>query len=159
VVDQGSKDGVWISGRKIARQKLEFGDQIELGKGGPKIKIEFAAADALPPLPTAGIPATAAPLPAAGKTPNMAATWAALVVVAIVLIGVAGYFVMANARGTEDAQLIEAARKLEPSVGLVVIVDRDGVGRGRSHFCHEWPRRHAGEGAAREGRHGVHHHG
>ena len=122
VIDQGSKDGTWISGKKIAQQKLEFGDVIELGQGGPKIKIEYAAADALPPTPTAGQPAVASPVAIAHKSPNMMATWAALAFLAIVLIGVIGYFVFANARGTEDAQLVEAARKLEPSVGLVVIV-------------------------------------
>ena len=121
VIDQGSAQGVWISGRKIARQNLQFGDVIELGKGGPKIKIEFAEADPLPPMPTAGMPAMA-PIPTAGKSPNMMAVWGALgLFIVLVAVGV-GYFFFIRPHGTEDAQLIEAARKLEPCVGLVVIV-------------------------------------
>jgi hypothetical protein len=121
VVDQ-SREGTWISGRKIARQKLESGDVVELGKGGPKIKIDFAQADALPPLPSAGNPAAVPAAVAHSGGQNMTVIWSLLGLVIVLLIGGAGYFVMTRYGGTEDSRLIEAARHLEPCVGLVVIV-------------------------------------
>src|SRR5450631_1023194 len=53
IADQ-SRDGTWIEGRKVSHQKLASGDVMELGRGGPKIKIELARPESvLSPIPTA----------------------------------------------------------------------------------------------------------
>ena len=147
IVDQ-SRDGTWIAGRKIARQKLASGDEVELGRGGPKIKIELTRSDAGLPAERQATPVLSAQAKISGfttpRTPTPAATahpvasparthghappsnnglWIGLGVAALVLVvGGVSWTLSQQRAKTEDAQLAEAARQLEPSIGLVVLV-------------------------------------
>jgi hypothetical protein len=53
VVDQ-SRDGTLIDGQKIQRRKLTVETVLELGKGGPKVKVEFPGAGSRDPGPAPG---------------------------------------------------------------------------------------------------------
>lgn len=39
LIDTGSRNGTWLNGRRIKHAALSPGDEIELGRGGPKLKI------------------------------------------------------------------------------------------------------------------------
>ena len=39
LIDTGSRNGTWLNGRRIKHVALSAGDDIELGRGGPKLKI------------------------------------------------------------------------------------------------------------------------
>src|SRR4029077_7961340 len=41
VVDTASTNGTLIEGRRIAKHRLRTGEQVQLGKGGPFIQVEF----------------------------------------------------------------------------------------------------------------------
>lgn len=41
LVDTQSRNGTWINGKRVQKQILNDGDQIEFGKGGPRIKLEI----------------------------------------------------------------------------------------------------------------------
>jgi hypothetical protein len=47
VVDTASTNGTLIEGRRIVKQRLRQGEEIQLGAGGPLVKVEFDAADGL----------------------------------------------------------------------------------------------------------------
>lgn len=40
LIDTGSRNGTWLNGQRIKHAALNKGDQIEFGRGGPKIEIE-----------------------------------------------------------------------------------------------------------------------
>jgi predicted component of type VI protein secretion system len=40
-LEDTSREGCWINGQCISRERLEDGSILELGKGGPKVRIEF----------------------------------------------------------------------------------------------------------------------
>ncbi|MBW1875082.1 MAG: FHA domain-containing protein [Deltaproteobacteria bacterium] len=39
LIDTGSRNGTWLNGRRIKHVGLHSGDEIELGRGGPKLSI------------------------------------------------------------------------------------------------------------------------
>ena len=39
LIDTGSRNGTWLNGRRIKHAALNAGDEIELGRGGPKLEI------------------------------------------------------------------------------------------------------------------------
>jgi predicted component of type VI protein secretion system len=146
VIDQ-SRDGTWIEGRKVTQHKLQPGQVLELGRGGPKITFELARREAphapmpaarQPPAPSPArsfaappppsipvahpLPASSSPHPAQASHPS---PWRWLIVVLAAAMLLAGPVWLAVSRlsaTTEDAQLAAAARQLEPCVGLVVVV-------------------------------------
>jgi S1-C subfamily serine protease len=75
VIDQNSRNGTWVNGVRVNRQRLGHGDMIECGRGGPRLRVELPApraaiasnpASALPAYQsgsarTEAIPAMAAP--------------------------------------------------------------------------------------------------
>ncbi len=96
VVD-ASKDGTWLDGQTVKKAKVPGGTVLELGKGGPKIRLEWdapvapapapapaaapvagPATDAPPPLPpTAPVASMPAPAPAAPPAARPATAGAA----------------------------------------------------------------------------------
>ncbi len=41
VIDQNSRNGTWVNGNRVNRQRLAPNDVIECGRGGPRVRIEF----------------------------------------------------------------------------------------------------------------------
>lgn len=41
LVDTGSRNGTWLNGQRIKHAALSPGDEIEFGRGGPKLEIEL----------------------------------------------------------------------------------------------------------------------
>lgn len=39
LIDTGSRNGTWLNGQRIKHAALDIGDEIELGRGGPKLEI------------------------------------------------------------------------------------------------------------------------
>lgn len=40
LIDTGSRNGTWLNGQRIKHAALEEGDEIEFGRGGPKLKVQ-----------------------------------------------------------------------------------------------------------------------
>src|SRR5713226_5228982 len=47
IVDTGSTNGTLVDGERITKQRLRQGEEIQIGAGGPKVRVEFDAADGL----------------------------------------------------------------------------------------------------------------
>src|SRR3954469_25239509 len=45
VVDTASTNGTLIEGRRVAKQRLRQGEEVQIGAGGPLVRVEFDAAD------------------------------------------------------------------------------------------------------------------
>jgi len=45
LVDMGSRNGTWLNGRRIKHAALRTDDEIELGRGGPKLEVESIQTD------------------------------------------------------------------------------------------------------------------
>src|SRR5260221_1408923 len=45
IVDTGSTNGTLVDGERITKQRLRQGEEIQIGAGGPKVRVEFDAAD------------------------------------------------------------------------------------------------------------------
>ncbi|MDH3200854.1 MAG: FHA domain-containing protein [Myxococcales bacterium] len=56
LVDTGSRNGTWLNGQRIKHAALGDGDEIEFGRGGPKIFIASVRSDPSPRELTAGPP-------------------------------------------------------------------------------------------------------
>lgn len=41
LIDTGSRNGTWLNGQRIKHAALNRGDEIEFGRGGPKLEIEL----------------------------------------------------------------------------------------------------------------------
>jgi hypothetical protein len=67
-----SKDGTFISGRKITLDKLSPGAVLELGKGGPKVQVDFSAGAAAPAAGSSTQPRTVSTPVAAAEPPPIA---------------------------------------------------------------------------------------
>lgn len=52
LIDTGSRNGTWLNGQRIKHVALKEGDEIEFGRGGPKLEIE--AVRTRPARPRAG---------------------------------------------------------------------------------------------------------
>ncbi|MCS6796940.1 MAG: FHA domain-containing protein [Myxococcota bacterium] len=59
LVDAGSRNGLWVNGKRVTHKVLEHGDEIEFGLGGPRLRVEIPGLDA----PSANPPASAATSP------------------------------------------------------------------------------------------------
>jgi hypothetical protein len=58
-----SRDGSWVDGRRIGRERIQSGVVVELGKGGPRVKVELqnAAPSTIPvPIASATVPVSSA---------------------------------------------------------------------------------------------------
>src|SRR5438552_1222590 len=44
VIDTGSTNGTLIEGERVTKQRLKQGEEIQIGAGGPRVKVEFDAA-------------------------------------------------------------------------------------------------------------------
>jgi predicted component of type VI protein secretion system len=49
LIDTGSRNGTWLNGQRIKHAALREGDEIEFGRGGPKLRVEVAQAGARQP--------------------------------------------------------------------------------------------------------------
>ena len=47
VVDTASTNGTLIEGKRVAKQRLRQGEEVQLGSGGPLVKVEFDAKDGM----------------------------------------------------------------------------------------------------------------
>ncbi len=47
IIDQ-SRDGCWVDGQRVQQAKLGPGTVVELGKGGPRVKIDYGSAKPVP---------------------------------------------------------------------------------------------------------------
>jgi len=137
--DLGSRDGTWLSGRRVQKEKLSPGTVLELGKGGPTIKLdwvpEVAPADAITTTMTRATPSTqsqaaaapasrasnisAAPVPKSRGVPSWA--YAAVVILIVALVGGA-LWRWQRSSGNADERLAAVAHEYEAAVGLVVVV-------------------------------------
>jgi hypothetical protein len=144
-----SRDGCFIGGRKVTTEKLAPGAVLELGKGGPKVQLDFAGAAAPAPAAAPAAPAAARPTaaPAASEPPPMpaAAPVAApalkpaggnrtlIAVVAAVFflgsLGALGWYFRDHLpffRPAPEQALAEKAKEFAEAVGLVVVVGEGG---------------------------------
>jgi membrane-bound lytic murein transglycosylase D len=64
VVDTASTNGTLIEGRRIAKHRLRTGEQVQLGKGGPLIEVEFDVVEGPAGLKTEAVAVTARHAPA-----------------------------------------------------------------------------------------------
>jgi hypothetical protein len=148
-LEDRSKDGCWIEGKLVARQKMQPGTVIELGKGGPRIKLDFATAQQpeagrsgqvarsetvsvgggsgvkLTPVvkPEAMTPPAPAPLPAS-SAPAPGRQWNPLILlgVTVVVMLVFGVVIWKLTRGQDD-KLAAVAKEYEGSIGQVIMGD------------------------------------
>ncbi len=132
-----SKDGSWIDGQRVTRRQLTTGTTIQLGRGGPKIRVEFdsepiaieprAAPAARPPAPGPTQPAVVAALPPAPPPPPAPIHRShhrilIVAVVALLALAAAALAFKLLHQHNADEQLAAQARENEPAVGLVVLV-------------------------------------
>ena len=134
-----SKAGTLLRGQKVTSAAVEPGAEIELGAGGPKIKVDYVkpaaalaapapvARTAEPPLvmqSAAMAPAAATPIAAAaGSAKSGAGTpgWVWGLVAALVMAVAAGVFFMTREEAPEKA-LARVAKDYADAVALVVLV-------------------------------------
>jgi pSer/pThr/pTyr-binding forkhead associated (FHA) protein len=135
-----SKAGTFVRGQKVSRAAVEPGAEIELGQGGPKIKVDFTPLASAQPLvthsppppgasrarpPELGVPApaVAAPFPTHGKQeskrgiPGWIWAFAAVVMVALIAGGV-----WYTREEPPERALATAASNYSDAVALVVLV-------------------------------------
>ena len=146
-----SKDGTFVGGRKITNEKIGPGAVLELGRGGPKVQVDFVlAATATPAAPVSQSAATRpsfsaeppmmpAPAPAAarpGAKPSGSGSGAAIAIAAVVIVllavaGGGGWWWWSNRKapaadtGNADKALAQAAKDYAQAVGVVTIVHPD----------------------------------
>jgi hypothetical protein len=52
VLDANSRNGTWLNGQRVTRAQLNTGDELELGRGGPRLRVEIVAPSlSAPPAP------------------------------------------------------------------------------------------------------------
>lgn len=120
-----SSDGTFLDGQRISKLQLRSGATLELGKGGPKVKVDFIPA----PEPVAPgrteSPAPARPAPAAPIAPPPAKSklspkiWIPAALLVLALLFALLWNLLSG--GNADAQLADAAKAHEKAVGLVVV--------------------------------------
>lgn len=149
-LEDQSQSGCWIDGQRVPRRQLANGIEFELGKGGPRVRVDYQAAAMQVPRAATPAPTPApAPIPRPHPAPEPLAMtptahvdvparaaasvrpksrmwkWAATGAAAIVAIVLAIVLWPSNA----DARLAQIAKDHEKAVGLVVLVadGRDGA--------------------------------
>lgn len=138
-VDAESRDCSLIDGEKVQRRKLSSGTVVELGKGGPRIKIEFTGAAEVPtPQPAATPAARPATTAAAGRaTPppasssnNVAAVMVGGAVAVILVAAALGWFFLRGGGDDPAEQLAKVAQQKQAAVGVVAIPDPENPAAG-----------------------------
>lgn len=151
LVDGGSQHGTLVGGQSVKRRKLAPGDAIEVGKGGPKIKVDWepaapapvpapaAATTSPPPVPVQTSAAAQAVSPAPSSAPPQSAAQpksglnvgavVGIAVAAIVVLGAIGWGLFFRS-GDSRNELAKIAAEKSGAVGLVVGImpDRDPMG-------------------------------
>jgi len=138
LLDQ-STGGCWINGQRLTgHRKLEPSSEIELGRGGPKIRAQFATAakaappshSAPPPIPSVSRPAPMAPPPVVARNEAPPGGRGKIIAIGafavVVLLALAVFAGMAFSRHEADENLAEMAQKYEQAVGVVVLTGDDG---------------------------------
>ncbi len=160
-----SKDGLFVAGRKVSLEKLPPGAVLELGKGGPKVQVDFVSASAAtapataaprptvvadPPfVPHAAAPAAAAPATRAGQGPNWKMVAAAGVLLAVIAAIVIGKFLPTGKAPVSvtpdggptkaaDQALADVAKEYQNAVGLVVLVHEGLEGGAQIPLATAW---------------------
>lgn len=142
-----SKSGCWIDGQRVPRRQIANGTEIELGKDGPRVRVEYQstamqAPQAGTPTPAPAsrprpAPSSAAPMPSPSTASSDARAnapvsrptasahskrriwqWVAACAAAIVAFVLAIILWPSNA----DARLAQVAKDYEKAVGLVVFM-------------------------------------
>ncbi len=71
VCDWQSRDGTFLEGQRLQHcRRLEDGDEIQLGPGGPVLRFELLAAASRPAAAPAAAPQPAAPIPTPARAPT-----------------------------------------------------------------------------------------
>ena len=136
-LEDQSQSGCWINSQRVARRQVASGTEIELGKDGPRVRVEYQQLPmqalqtvALPSAPTPHPQPARAPVandaradvhltpPAASTTKRRMWTWVTIGTAAILALMLAIVLWPSNA----DAQLAQVAKDHEKAVGLVVVV-------------------------------------
>lgn len=76
VLDANSRNGTWLNGRRIMRAPLATGDELEFGRGGPRLRVELVEPRTQVPLSFAATE-LAAPLPPVFRSRSVPASTAA----------------------------------------------------------------------------------
>lgn len=142
VIDASSRDGTLVDGEKVQRHQISSGAVIELGSGGPKIKIEFVgqpeptsspntvpAAQAASPAPIApSAPGPSAPQPIAN---NVAGKMVAISI-AVILVAAGAWWLLHDSFGDPEDRLARVAEDKVSAVGVIALTGDDGklVGNG-----------------------------
>jgi len=129
-----SEQGSWIGGQRLsATRKLEPRTEVELGRGGPKIRLEFALAPMSAPTPLSPPPLVEAPVPLVstpptpmGRVKTKARRGKPLALAAGIILflglGVAG-IVLWN--GSEEEQTPEEiAQESPPDAEMLTLIDQ-----------------------------------
>lgn len=136
-----SKDGTFLDGKKITSEKLSPGAVVELGRGGPKVQVDFVGAVApsapSPAVRASGAPAVPPPVyspvssppstpqPAASPVrPGGSSPIIAVAAALVIALAVAGWFFrdkLGFGQAPEKA-LAQVAKDYADAVGLVVVV-------------------------------------
>ena len=135
-----SKDGLYLKGRRLpSEEKLSPGTELELGRGGPRLRFDYVPepAKAANPVPVPGPPAdsivtrhtpshapASSPAPAlpfgrATPLPRSSAPWLGIAIAALIVLGFITWFTLGR---SADEGLAAAAQKYEKAVGLVIVV-------------------------------------
>jgi len=145
-----SKDGTFVNGRKITHEKLSPGAVLELGKGGPKVQVDYAGAAATPaasgsstqprtvstpvaatepPVMAAASPAPASPSAAGAAQRSTSSNTGIIVAVAVLFfvgsLGALGWYFRDHLpffAQSPDKALAEVAKEYAQAVGVVTIV-------------------------------------
>jgi hypothetical protein len=144
-VKDTSRDGVFVEGRKVSLHKIQTATVIELGRGGPKVRVEFDGPSEPASEPASAAPATplAAPVPptviAVPAPPPSAAIGRGgskltplvliLAVCAVVGLGALGYYFRDHLPflgKTPEEALARQAGIYAEAVGLVVVTGTEG---------------------------------
>lgn len=155
-----SKDGTFVNGRKITNEKISPGAVLELGRGGPKVQVDFAAAapaaapasqsapsrpaySAEPPMMPAAPRTAAVPVrPAASGSPKWLVPVLLIGVIALAGAVAAGFYLRKSAAtpdtGNADKALAQVAKDYAQAVGVVTIVHPDLNGGKPDPFGTAW---------------------
>jgi hypothetical protein len=147
-VQDSGKDGTFVGGRKITQEKLNPGEVLELGRGGPKVQVDYAAAPAAAPSAAPATPAPATALRSAASTPPpltpptpapAAATptkksggsgplIAVAIAVVVILLGTGAWFFrdQLGFGPAPETALAQMAKDYAEAVGLVVVSSPKG---------------------------------
>lgn len=120
--DAGSRDGTLVNGRRIGEAvPVGNGAEIELGPGGPRVKVSVKGGAPNAPaveahLPSSSVKSAKGANPGAGLSPALMRS-----LILLALFSVIGLTVWKILGGDSDAQMAAIAKQYENCVGLVVL--------------------------------------